>query len=250
MVVADLMLGTIVVPRTESPEAISRLTEFEWFHKIETQNDTVTPEIDDLLLKAQKLYQSIDEVVKGLQIPARVGIMEVLFKGLVIKRNQYQLDEIASMISDLEKKSGSIIDNPAKLLEDHANTKRSLEEYTSLRDTLEVVKKMNVNIGDLGQMKYFYTNLFVINSSDYAEISRSLEGITIFKYDLDNKLKTAIIIFTDVYESERILKVLRSFNTNPFVIPQGIPQNPSQAYGLVVSKIAELTAKEKKISKE
>lgn len=250
MVVADLMLGTIVVPRTESPEAISRLTEFEWFHKIETQNDTVTPEIDDLLLKAQKLYQSIDEVVKGLQIPARVGIMEVLFKGLVIKRNQYQLDEIATMINDLEKKSNSIIDNPAKLLEDHTNTKRSLEEYTSLRDTLEVVKKMNVNIGDLGQMKYFYTNLFVINSSDYAEISRSLEGITIFKYDLDNKLKTAIIIFTDVYESERILKVLRSFNTNPFIIPQGMPQNPSQAYGLVVSKIAELAAKEKKISKE
>ena len=104
MVVAELVLGTIIVPRTESPEAISRLTEFEWFHKIETQNDTVTPEIDDLLLKAQKLHQSVDEVVKGLQIPIRVGIMEVLFKGLVIKRNQYELDEIATMINDLEKR--------------------------------------------------------------------------------------------------------------------------------------------------
>ncbi|MGI0040669.1 MAG: V-type ATP synthase subunit I, partial [Nitrosopumilaceae archaeon] len=123
MVVAELMLGTIIVPRTESPEAISRLIEFEWFHKIETQNDTVTPEIDDLLLKAQKLYQSVDEVVKGLQIPIRIGIMEVLFKGLVIKRNQYELDEIATMINDLEKKSHGVIDVPAKLLEDYANTK-------------------------------------------------------------------------------------------------------------------------------
>lgn len=250
MVVADLMLGTIIVPRTESPEAISRLTEFEWFHKIETQNDTVTPEIDDLLLKAQKLYQSIDEVVKGLQVPSRVGIMEVLFKGLVIKRNQYELDEITTMINDLEKKSHSIIDAPAKLLEDHVNTKRSLEEYSSLKDTLEVTQKLNVNIGSLGQMKYFYTNLFVINSADYAEISRSLEDITIFKYDLGNKLKTAIIIFTDVYDSERVLKVLRSFNTNPFVIPQGMPQNPSQAYSLTASKITELSTKEKKLVKE
>ena len=244
------MLGTIIVPRTESPEAISRLTEFEWFHKIETQNDTVTPEIDDLLLKAQKLHQSVDEVVKGLQIPIRVGIMEVLFKGLVIKRNQYELDEIATMINDLEKKSHGVIDAPAKLLEDHTNTKRSLEEYTSFKETLDVVKKLNVNLSNLGQMKYFYTNLFVINSSDFTEISRTLEGITIFKYELDSKLKTAIIVFTDAQDSERVLKVLRSFNVNPFIIPQGIPQNPSQAYGLVVSKITELIAKEKKLGKE
>lgn len=250
MVVAELMLGTIIVPRTESPEAISRLTEFEWFHKIETQNDTVTPEIDDLLLKAQKLYQSVDEVVKGLQIPIRVGIIEILFKGLVIKRNQYELDEIATMIDDLEEKSHAVIDGPAKLLEDYANTKRSLEEYTGFKETLEVVKKLNVNLSNLGQMKYFYTNLFVINSSDFAEISRTLEGITIFKYELDSKLKTAIIVFTDTQDSERVLKVLRSFNANPFIIPQGIPQNPSQAYSLVVSKITELTTKEKKLAKE
>lgn len=250
MTVADLMLGTIIVPRTESPEAISRLTEFEWFHKIETQNDMVTPEIDDLLLKAQKLYQSVDEVVKGLQIPARVGIMEILFKGLVIKRNQYKLDEIATMINDLEGKSHAVIDEPAKLLEDYANTKRSLEEYIGLKETLGVAKKLNVNLSNLGQMRYFYTNLFVINSSDFAEISRTLEGITIFKYELDSKLKTAIIVFTDAPDSERVLKVLRSFNANPFIIPQGIPQNPSQAYSLVVSKVTELTTKEKKLAKE
>ena len=250
MVLADLMVGTLILPRTESPQAISRLTEFEWFHKIETQNDTVTPEIDDLLLKAQKLYQSIDEVVKGLQIPQRVGIMEILFKGLVIKKNQYELDEIATMINDLEKNSHSVIDARAKLLEDYANTKRSLEEYRNLKETLEITKKLNVNLGSLGQMKYFYTNLFVINSSDYAEVSRSLEGITIFKYDLQSKLKSAIIIFTDIYDSERVLKILRSFNSNPFIIPQGMPQNPSQAYSLVVSKVIELTSKEKKLTKE
>jgi len=72
---ADLILGSVILPRSESPEAISRLAEFDWFHNLETKSDTVTPEIDDLLLKAQKLYQSIDEVVKGLQIPSRVGSM-------------------------------------------------------------------------------------------------------------------------------------------------------------------------------
>ena len=81
MVVADLKLGSIILPRSESPQAVSRLAEFEWFHKIETDSDLVTPEIDDLLLRAQKSYQTIDDVVKGFQIPLQVGIMEVLFKG-------------------------------------------------------------------------------------------------------------------------------------------------------------------------
>ena len=77
MATADLKLGTVILPRSESPRAISRLTEFEWFHKIETDNDLVTPEIDDLLLEAQKTYQEIDDVVKGLGIPLNVGIIRI-----------------------------------------------------------------------------------------------------------------------------------------------------------------------------
>ena len=103
LTVADLKLGTIILPRSDSPSAISQLAKFEWFHKIETENDTVTPEIDDVLLNAQKSFQAIDEVVKGLQIPLTTGIMEILFKGTVIKKDQYQLDDLISMVDDLEK---------------------------------------------------------------------------------------------------------------------------------------------------
>ena len=57
---------------------ISRLTEFEWFHKIDSTDDLVTPEIDDLLLSAQQTFQSIetrDRVVDG-QLP--VGDLDQL----------------------------------------------------------------------------------------------------------------------------------------------------------------------------
>ena len=54
---ADLKLGTVILPRSESPKAISRLTEFEWYHKIDSTSDLVTPEIDDLLLSAQQSFQ-------------------------------------------------------------------------------------------------------------------------------------------------------------------------------------------------
>jgi V/A-type H+/Na+-transporting ATPase subunit I len=250
LAVADLIIGTVVLPRTESPKAVSRLAEFEWFHKIETENETITPEIDDLLIKAQKTYQSIDEVVKGLKIPIRVGIMEILFKGTVIKKKKYELSEIETMINDLENKTPKLISNAAKILQEDAETKRSLDEYTSLKETLQVTNKLNIDLSNFGFMKYFYTNLFVINSSDYGEIARSLEGVTIYNYDLDSKDKSAIIIICDAKDSDKVLKIMRALNTNPFTIPQGFPQVPSEAYSLAESKIKELKEKQKKISKE
>ncbi len=250
MAVSELLIGNIVLPRTDSPAAISRLTEFGWFHKIETENETVTPEIDDLLLRAQKIYQSVDEVVKGLGIPLRVGIMEILFKGTVIKKRKFELDEIENMINDLEKKTPDVITKAEKLLKEHAETKSSLEEYSSLKETLKIVNKLNIDLGNFGLMRYFYTNLFVIKSADYGEISRSLEEITIYKYDLGSKDKSALLIISDAKDSDKVLKVMRALNTNPFTIPQGFPQIPSEAYSLAESKIKELKGKQKSNSKE
>ena len=250
MATADLKLGTIILPRSESPQAISRLTEFEWFHKIDSASDLVTPEIDDLLLEAQKIFQSIDDVIKGMGIPLNVGIMEILFKGTVIKKKNYEIDEIADMIDDLRKTTPLIIDKPAQLLEEAANTRLSIEEYKSLKDTLEVIRKMKIDLTGFGLMKYFFTNFFVINSADYEEITRVLEGITIYKYDLESKDKSALLVISDVEDSEKVLKVLRSFNSNSFKIPESFPQVPSEAYSLAESKIKDLSVKQASIAKE
>ena len=250
MATADLKLGTVILPRSESPKAISRLTEFEWFHKIDSASDLVTPEIDDLLLKAQQTFQSIDDVVKGMGIPPTVGIMEIMFKGTVIKKKEYEIDEIEDMVEDLEKEAPSIIEKPAQLLEDAANTRTSIEEYKSLKETLEIIRKLNMDLSGFGLMKYFFANLFVIESADYEEIRRSLDNITIYKYDLESKDKAAILVISGTEDSEKVLKVLRSFNSNTFKIPEGFPQVPSEAYQLAESKIKELTAKQTAIKKE
>ena len=250
MVVADLKIGSIILPRNESPQAISRLAEFEWFHKIDTESDAVTPEIDDLLLRAQQTFQSIDDVVKGLGVPPTIGIMEIMFKGTTIKRKNYEIGEIEDMIADIEKRAPTIIGEPAKLLEEDAATKRALEEYTSLRDALSVAKKLNVDLTGLGMMRHFYANLFVIDTVDYGEISRSLDRATMYKFDLGTKARSALLVISGTQYSDTVLKVMRSFNANPFVIPQEIPQIPSKAYSTVESKIKELSARQKTLAKE
>jgi len=250
LAVADLRLGSVILPRSESPQAISRLAEFEWFHKIDGEGDLVTPEVDDLLLRAQQTFQDIDEVVKGLGIPPTVGILEILFKGTVVKKKDYEIDEIENMVLDLEKRAPGVIGRPAKLLADGADARHGLEEYASLKKTLEAVRKLRIDLSGFGLMKYFYTNLFVINRSDFEEIRRTLEDITLYKYDLDGKEASAVLVISTTGDSEKVLKVMRSFNANPFAIPEGMPQVPSEAYALAESRISELTAKQKSVAKE
>ncbi len=249
MTVAELLMGSVILPRNESPKAISRLTEFEWFHKMEMENETVTPEIDDLLLRAQKTHQFIEDVIKGLNIPLRVGIMEILFKGTVLKRKNYDIDEIEGLVAELEKTPESVT-NAAKVLEENAKVSHSLEEFKSLKETLQVANKLKVDLAGFGSMRYFYTNLFVINSSDYEEIERSLQGMPIYKYDLESKEKSAVIIISDIDDSDKILKIMRALNSNPFSIPKEFPQIPNEAFALAESKIKELTEKKKSLSKE
>lgn len=250
MGLADLKLGSVVLPRAESPKAISRLAEFEWFHKVDTDTDRVTPEIDDLLLEAQKSYQSIDEVVKGLGIPPVVGILEILFKGTVIKKKDYEVDEIEGMVNDIRDRAPSVISKAAGLLKERAETRRALEEYTSLAETLEVARKLDINLSGFGTMRYFYANLFVINESDYAEVSRSLDGVALYKYGLASKEKAAVLLIAGAGDAETALKVLRNFNAIPFAIPEGMPQVPSKAYGIAAAKAKELAGKLKANSKK
>ena len=250
MVVADLKIGTVILPRSDTPQIVSRLTEFEWFHKIDSNSETVTPEIDDILLKAQQSFQEVDEVIKGLGIPREVGMMEILFKGTVFKKQNQELDELEKMIDDVMKKAPGIIDAPAKLLKEQEEYKKEISDYTTLKETLEVVKKLNIDLTGFGLMKQFYTNLFIVQTKDIDEIRRTLDNITINQYDLNTKEESAIIIIADVANLDKILKVMRSFNANPFSIPEGTDQIPTKAYATAELKIKEFQEKHKKVTKE
>jgi V/A-type H+-transporting ATPase subunit I len=250
LVVADLKIGTVVLPRSETPQIVSRLTEFEWFHKIDSTSETVTPEVDDILLKAQQAFQEVDEVIKGLGIPREVGMIEILFKGTVFKKENQELDELEKMVEDVMKKAPGIIDAPAKLLKEKEEYKKEIGDYTTLKETLEVVKKLNIDLAGFGLMKQFYTNLFIVQTKDIDEIRRTLDNITINQYDLNTKEESAIMIIADVANLEKILKVMRSFNANPFSIPENVEQVPTKAYATAELKIKEFEEKHKKVSKE
>ena len=255
LAVSELVLGSVILPRSESPKAASRLAEFEWFHKVDADNETVTPEIDDVLLRAQKVHQSLDEVVRGLGIPPRVGILEILFKGTVFKKRSYELDEIGDMVADLEAKAPDAVARASALLERDAAARRRLEENESLRDALQAASRLDIDVGRLsgaaGPGRRFFTELFVIDSAAVPEAERALAGsAALYRYDLESKSRSALFVAAASADADRILKVMRGLNAAPLAIPPSFSQVPSEAHAAAAAGAKDAAGEIKRTAKE
>ncbi len=250
MVVSDLKIGTIILPRVEATKAVSRLAEFEWFHKIDMKNEILTEEIDDLLLRTQKVHQSMYEVLKGLQINYRVGILEILFKGTSIKKKTYKLSEIESIVDDLEDKKQHMIDAILFNINELTSIKKILDECSTLKNWLHSTKKLNIDLSSFKLSRYFYIGFFVINFSDYDEINHTLEDALIYKYKLGVNNKAGLVIISESTNYDKILKVMRGFNADIFSIPDNLPQIPNEAHSFIESKIKNVTEKQHTITKK
>ena len=249
LAVADLKIGSVILPRDESQKAVSRLAEFDWFHKIDSDADIVTPQIDDLLLRAQQAYQAVDGVVKGLGLPPTVGILEILFKGTVIKKKEFEIEQIQGMVADLEARVPKAVEKAAALLEERASAKRSLEEYSSLRDTLAAARKLGVDLAGVGTSRHFYAGLFTLASRDVPEAEKSLDCAS-YRFPLESKESSALLVVADARDAEKISKTMRAFNASQFSIPEGMPQVPSRAWAAADAKATELSARLKSLGKE
>jgi V/A-type H+-transporting ATPase subunit I len=243
------MKATIILPRIETQEAVSKLAELEWFHPIQSPSDHINPYYDDLLLKAQKLYQDIDEAVKALGIPAEAGVLATMFKGAPKGKTDYHINDIQSFIADLEDRSAKTLEGPRKVLEERNKITKMLEEYNTLAAITENAAGINLDLTSLGKLQKFYAGMFVIDATDEAEIRKSLEDLAVYSTKLNEK-KVGLTVVGSAEDAERIGKVLRSFGVNPLQIPANMPQNPSVAYSQATTKLKELEAESEKIGKE
>src|SRR5919197_2469252 len=241
---AKLMKATIVLPRMETQEAISRLAELEWLHLLPSTSSSEHPNpyLDDLLLRAQKLFQDTDEVVRALGIPLETGVMATMFKGAPKGKTDYAIDDIENFIANLEDRSKALLYEPKKILLEQNKLSKLIEEYNNIEAALKMAATINLDLSSFRQLKRFYADIFIIDSKDEEEIQKSLGDLPLYINKL-NEQKSSIVIFSSAEDSERVIKVMRSFGVHPLQIPADMPQNPSSAYALAKSKVKELQVK-------
>jgi V/A-type H+/Na+-transporting ATPase subunit I len=243
---AKLLKTTLILPRVD---AVSKLTELEWFHPLQNPSDHTNPYFDDLLLNAQKLYQEVDEVIRSLGIPLETGVMATLFKGAPQEKTDYKINDIQNFIVELEKKSKVLLEEPMSLLKTQQQTEKELEEYRNALDAIGSASKLKLDLSGLRSLKTFFAEIFIVNSKDINEIQNSLSDLIVHPIKLDDE-KSSITVIGSQEDSEKIMKVLRSFNVHPIQIPTDLPQNPSSAHEMSKKRTKELEKKYAEITKK
>jgi len=246
---AKLLKTTLILPRVETHEAVSKLTELEWFHPLQTPSEHSNPYFDDLLLNAQKLYQDIDEVIRALSIPPETGVMATLFKGAPQEKTDYQINDIQNFIVELEQKSNVLLEEPVSLLKNQQQIEKELEEYRNAQAAIGSASKLKMELSELRKLKTFFVEIFIVNSKDIKEIQNSLSDLIVQPFKLNDE-KSSITVIGSQEDSEKIIKVLRSFNVHPIQIPPDLPQNPSIAFDQCQKTCKELEKKSAEIVKK
>ncbi|RMF31877.1 MAG: ATPase, partial [Candidatus Nitrosothermus koennekii] len=234
------------MPRSEASEAVSKISELEWFHPIKQDSKYTNPDIADLLLRAQKTFQSIDDIVRTLDISVEVGIMETMFKGTPKFDTKFTIDSIEELVDKIESEAKPIIDELTSIIEEHDKVKKELDENSTLLEAVKVVSNISIQLDKLNRFKHFYAAMFVVDTKDVDEIVRSLEGISVIRIPL-NEENTALITIGTKEDAEKIIKVLRSFDKQPFTIPPTLPQKPSEAFALLSNKVEDLKKRKEEL---
>lgn len=246
---AKLLKTTLILPRIETHVAVSKLAELEWFHPLQNPSDHSNPYFDDLLLNAQKLFQEIDEVIRSLGIPIETGVMATLFKGAPQKKTDYKINDIQDFIVELENKSKVVLEEPISLLKTQQQIEKELEEYRSAMDAIGGASKLKMELTGLRSLKTFFAEIFIVNSKDIKEIQNSLSDLIVHSIKLNDE-KSSVIVIGSQEDSEKVMKVLRSFNVHPIQIPTDLPQNPNMAYDYCQKRCKDLEKKSTEITKK
>ena len=104
MGLAKLKKATVILPRLETQEAVSKLAGLEFFHSLPSSSEYSHPYMDDLMLKAQRLFQDIDEVVRALGIPLETGVMSTMFKGAPRDKTDYAIQDVRGFMKNWKRK--------------------------------------------------------------------------------------------------------------------------------------------------
>ncbi|TLX67429.1 MAG: ATPase, partial [Thaumarchaeota archaeon] len=140
-------------------------------------------------------------------------------------------------------------EEPKSLLKTQQQIEKELEEFRNAQDAIGSASKLKMELSELRRLNTFFAEIFIVNSKDIKEIQNSLSELIVHPFKLNDD-KSSITVIGSQEDSEKIMKVLRSFNVHPIQIPPGLPQNPSIAFDRCQKTCKELEKKSAEIVKK
>jgi V/A-type H+-transporting ATPase subunit I len=243
MGVASISKVTVIAPRSDYEKVVRRLAKFKEFHALEDRDTKFDPAVQELALRAVRLYALADETVKDLSLPLAPGKLDVVFRGAKIPTEEIDAKDWGDLLSKAQRQLEPIAEevNAGKAALQAASKEES--EAEALRNALRVVSGFSADVSSLASLERVLGVLAVLDTVKLSEFRASLSGIVVIAQTLSDTQSLALIV-APAAESARLAKTMKALDVKPLVLPADLPQNPSEAY-----RLAEKAYEESKLKR-
>lgn len=236
MGVARLSKVTIIAPRSEYGDVATALARFEDFHPVEGAPPDFDPGVQELAVKAVKLFAVADQAVKDLGLQLMPGQMDIVLRGVKVPQSVYEAKDWGDLLAKAESGLSPIADKvrTQKALIQKASKEEA--DLGALKEALGAVAGFSSDLGGLSSLKTFRALLVVIGDDKVEEFRRSLPQSVLVVHSLA-KQQNLVLVATDREYEDKVDKALKFLEVKPFSLPPTLPQNPAEAYRKVAADL-------------
>ncbi len=250
MGVARLSRVAVILPRSDYQEALTYLSQFEEFHRIQTEQGAFDPPTEELAVRAVRLFAQTDQAVKGLSLRLSPPMLDMIFRGTKVPETVYEAARWKNLLDRAEGEARPIVDSVNQAVGRVSQLEKEEHDSRALLQALRSVSHLTVNLGELGQLKKLKGVVAIVDKKETLdELRRSLSDLIFIVQPLSGS-QSVVLVAGPAEDSGRIEKTLRTLEVSPIILPSDLPQSPPQAFKSLVERVKRLSAQRRKADEE
>jgi len=219
----------VISPRSDYDQVAQALAEFEEFHRVAGEEANFDPLLQDLTVKAVRLFAQADQTVKDLGIQLMPGMIDIVFKGVKVPRSEFEAQDWTGLMEAAERDLNPIADEVRALKGQLQKVLKEQADAATLKEALMVVSESSLDIGRLSELRRFKALLATVESEKLLELQNSLPEAIVLSEALSTG-KSLVLIAVAKPNEGKLEKALKTLDVGQLTIPAELPQNPAEAY--------------------
>ena len=246
MGVARLTKVTVISPRSEYEEVAKALAKFEDFHPIPSPAPNFDPGVQELTVRAVRLFAQADQAVKDLDLKLMPGQMDIVFRGVKVPQSTFEAAGWGDLLGKAEAQLAPIVE---EVKAEKAQLQKAQKDETDaevMMGALRVVSGFSSDLTGLGDLRLFRAVVSTVANEKVDEFRRSLPEALVLAHPV-SKEQTLVMVAVPKAEETRLDKIMKLLDLKPLNLPPTLPQNPAEAFKEVTREHEAATAARKEV---
>ena len=245
MGVARLAKVTVIAPRSDYPDVAKALAKFEDFHPMRGAAQNFDPGVQELTVKAVRLFAQADQATKDLGLKLMPGQMDVVFRGVKVPRSSFEATTWKNLLDRAESDLAPMVADVVRQKTALQKAQKDEADAETLLGALRAVSGFSSDLTGVSDLALFKAVVSTVSIDRIAEFRNSLPGAIFISQPISREdgLVLAAVGKTDEGKLDKVMKLLE---LKPLAIPSDFPQNPSEAFRTALAQHERAVAEREK----